>query len=373
MHQISSACSPFLKHNILPVLMSVMLLFPFTIVSADALLLDEAQQKNLGLVLEPVSLVTESVSQSFPANVIIPNSGQFSVHSPQEGIVMQLLKAVGDKVAEDEQVAVINSPDLITVQRDYLQAYGSLKQVETEWRRLKQLYAEGIVAERRYQEIVSQRELATNEYQALAQQLRLMGLTQAQLDTLRSSGQYSSELSLYSNTDGIVMQQQVTTGQRITAMDNVYMIADLSTLWLEVHVPLDLVSSIPISTRATVEGRNVSGVVTAVGREVHEIDQGVMVRVEVSRQTELLTPGEFVQVRFHQPVSDSRYDVPQSAVVNLDGKTHIFAETKSGFKPIVVMVHSEQAGRAIIELSENDLNRIVVEGLAALKAAWNNR
>jgi multidrug efflux pump subunit AcrA (membrane-fusion protein) len=363
----------FLVKRMTRIIFCVLLVSIGSPVFSEPLILNQLEQENLGLKLAPAKAVSITSSQSFPANVIIPNNARNSVHSPQEGIVLNLFKAVGDTVSRGELVAVVNSLSLITVQRDYLQSHGRLKQIEVEWRRLKQLYAEGIVAERRYQEIASQRQLAINEYQALAQQLQLMGLSQAQLDELRSSGQYTSELQLHSETDGVVMQQQVTTGQRVTAMDSIYMIADLSTLWLEVHVPLDVARQINPGKQAGVDDREVNGTVSAVGREVHEIDRGVMVRVLVEHNTDLLTPGEFVQVKFYESASAPRYEIPIAAILNLDGRPHIFVKTASGFSPVPVVVYSQRKDTAIIEVNENGLDKVVVAGVAALKAAWNSR
>jgi membrane fusion protein, heavy metal efflux system len=355
-----------------PFIALILLLFCIPL-HAESLQLSQRQQENLGLKVAAASVVTVSSSQSFPAKVVVPNNNQYGVYSPQAGIVLQLFKAVGDTVEQDEVMAVVNSPDLITIQRDYLQAYGRLKQVDIEWQRIKQLFSEGIAAERRYQDIRSQRELARNEYQALEQQLRLIGLSQDDLDELRSNGKYNSTLQLYSETDGVVMKQLVLTGQQVGAMDNLYMVADLSTLWLEVHVPLDFVKRIQLGEQASVDGRHVSGEVIAIGREVHEADQGVMVRVLINQHTDLLTPGEFVQVKFHKSTTAQLYEVPQSAVLFLEGTAHIFVENEAGFSPVPVDVHSERAGKALITTSHEPLNRVVVEGLAALKAAWNNR
>jgi len=373
MHELMPRETSFSVKRMTRILLSILLVLIGSPVFSEPLILNQLEQDNLGLKLASAKAMSITSSPSFPANVIIPNNAQNSVHSPQEGIVLHLFKAVGDTVSRGELVAVVNSLSLITVQRDYLQSHGKLRQIEIEWRRLKQLYAEGIVAERRYQEIASQRELAINEYQALAQQLKMMGLSKAQLDELRSSGEYTSELQLHSEKDGVVMQQQVTTGQRVTAMDSLYMIADLSTLWLEIHVPLDIARQINPGKQASVDGRDVNGKVTAVGREVHEVDRGVMVRVLVEDNTDLLTPGEFVQVKFYESASVLRYEIPLSAVLNLEGTPHIFVKTPSGFSPVPVVVYSQRDDTAIIEVNENGLDKVVVAGVAALKAAWNNR
>lgn len=346
-----------------------------TALAEEPLPLTPDQQQNLGIVLASLKQVTVSSSQSYPADVIIPNANRYSVHSPQSGIVARLAKAVGDKVTRGELVAVIKSSDLITVQRDYVQAYGRVKQLEVEWRRLKQLKDEGIVAERRFQDVNSRLRLARNDYQALEQQLILIGVSEEELKQFRITGEYDSELELKSEVDGVVMEQTVTTGQRISGMDNLYVVADLSTLWLEVHVPLGVVENINIGDDAKVADREVTGQVTAIGRQVHQIDQGVMVRVLVDDNTGLLTPGEFVQVNFLTSTSamKQRYSIPQSALVRLEGKEHVFIITPSGFLPVTVVVHSEKGGNSIIEIPGERPETIVIQGLAALKAAWINR
>lgn len=349
------------------------LVFFFSSVHAAPLQLTAEQQQNLGLKFETVSPVNAVSSQQYPAEVVIPNSGQYIIHSPQDGVVLNLLKAEGDTVHQGELVAVINSPQLIATQSDYLQAVAELRQVEVDWQREKQLFDEGIIAERRYLETRTRYRQASNHVTAMEKQLKLAGISDQALRKLREHGEYDSHLNILAEADGIIMTQQAKIGQRVTAMDKIYEVADLSVLWLKVHVPIDVARQIQQGDRADVCDRDVNAEVTTIGRQVHDIDQGVMVRAKVTAHTDLLTPGEFVQVTFSSVQTGNRYQLPQSAIVRLDGKPHVFVEAHNDITVLPVTIVSNNAGQVVISVSAELPGPIAVEGLAALKAAWQNQ
>lgn len=351
----------------------LLLLFVLSPAQAEHMSLSPDQQANLGIKFDTATPVNSVSSQRFPAEVVIPNSGQFIVHSSQDGVVLNLLKAEGDTVSKGETVAIINSPQLITAQSNYLQAISRLQQSQVDWQREKQLYEEGIIAERRYLETRTSYNQTRNHVTALEQQLKLSGMSEQALKKLRDRGEYDSHLSVVSEADGVIMKQQAKIGQRVTGMDKIYEVADLSTLWLEVHVPIDVARNISPGDRADVADRDVNAEVTTIGRQVHDIDQGVMVRASVNDHTALITPGEFVQVTFFSKQAENRYQVPQSAIIRLNGTPHIFVEQGEEITELPVTIESDNAGLAVIDTAGKPLGRIVVEGLAALKAVWQNQ
>ena len=63
--------------------------------------------------------------------------------------------SVGDKVEKGEVLGLINSPDLLTLQGNYLKAVGALKLASATYNRDKKLLKEGVISGRNEQELLA--------------------------------------------------------------------------------------------------------------------------------------------------------------------------------------------------------------------------
>ena len=180
----------------------------------------------------------------------------------------------------------------------------------------------------------------------------------------------SSHLTITSPSDGVVIKQFAIAGERLTAADPIYQIAQLSPLWIEIHVPLDVAQNIAINDQIVICQKSIEGRVITLGREVHDVDQGLLIRAEISQNTEQLIPGEFVQVCFIQKSDDMQFKIPRSAIFRHEGQTAVFLQTDDGFEYQAVDIIRDNGTYLIINGDLSVQQRVVVTGTATLKAAW---
>ena len=325
---------------------------------------------NIGIEVGRLKTVNQAYSKKLPAKVSIPNKSQRVVSAPQDGVIELMLVAEGDRVIAGQELAHMNSPQLLASQNNYLQALSALAQSKREMLRDKSLFEDKIIAERRYRQSQTQYQQSKTEVAMYRKALELAGMKEADITKLNNTRSLTSYLTVSASSSGVVMKQFATVGQRLTAADPLYKIAQLSPLWLEIHVPLKIANHVQIDERVTICNKGIEGHVIAIGREVHEADQGVLVRAEVSQKTEQLTPGEFVEVCFIKQKEGVQFIVPRSAIFRFEGKPAIFVETDQGFAYQPVEIITDNGEQLIIkgDLSENQ--NIVIAGTATLKAAW---
>ncbi|WP_284451197.1 efflux RND transporter periplasmic adaptor subunit [Methylophaga thalassica] len=337
---------------------------------SQSLQLDKTQMDNLGVSYQTAVSVSETKSHHYPAKVSVPNANRHIVHTSQEGVVTQMLVAEGDIVKAGQVLATVNSPALLSLQTQYLQAEGLLNQLLTEMQRDKQLFNEGIIAERRYLDAKTRYQQQKTLVDSQIKTLQLAGMPLDAIKTLKQQQTMDSHLHVRAVSEGVVMAQNAVIGQRVMASDVLYEVADLSTLWLEIHVPLLVASNINIGSKVMVCDRDVSASVMTVGRQVHNIDQGVLVRAETSENTGLLTPGEFVQVCFVQNTQSMLYEIPYKAILRVEGITHIFYfdGQSISLRPVHIVSQSENS----VTVSDAFLSNgyVIDEGVSSLKSAW---
>jgi RND family efflux transporter MFP subunit len=332
------------------------------------------QQKAFGIALAAPGPAGETLTRRYPAKVAVPNRQMRVVSAPQGGILSALLVAEGEQVTAGQVLAEIRSPELIETQSQYLEAVTRLALAESELKRDQMLHREGVIAERRLLESqAKQRELATQVEQR-RQILALAGLSAEAIDTLTRTRALSSTLPVHAPIAGVVLEQMVSTGQAVAAAEPLYRVAQVRPLWLEIHVPVDQVAAVRAGSRVLLPELGTEGTIITIGRMVHQEDQGVLVRAEVSDGTERLRPGQFVQAQLASSAEETGWRVPAAAVVRNAGAAYLFVAREGGFEALPVTVLAEEEKTAVVStlpggrLGPED--QVAVSGVVALKAAW---
>jgi len=328
------------------------------------------QREALGIRVAPVEPTAQSWSIPYPARVVVPNAQLRVVTAPQSGLLETLLVAEGEKVKKGQPLAVIQSPQLLGQQRDYLTALSRLDLARADWQRDEQLYKEGIIAQRRYLESLARYRQAKTEVEQSRQALALAGMDERALRRLAERRRLSGSLTIRSPLDGVVLEQLATPGQRLDPLDPIYRIGKLVPLWLEIQVPLKELGSTRVGSPVRVRDPRLVGKVITVGRMVHGADQGVLVRAEVTEGAELLHPGQFVQVELARASGERSFRIPRSALIRHGDALWVFVERPTGFEPVPVSIVAEERDAVVVKAGFAPDDRIAVAGTVALKAVW---
>jgi cobalt-zinc-cadmium efflux system membrane fusion protein len=143
--------------------------------------------------------------------------------------------------------------------------------------------------------------------------------------------------------DGVVIDKHVTPGETVTRDHRLFIIADLSTVWVEIDVYLD---ALPLVQRGqTVRLETARGEMSAEGRVSYIapiIDQATRTakaRVVLDNSGGRWRPGLFVTALVARPVPTAVL-VPRRALHNVEGRTVVFAVDGDRFaiRPVVVGV-----------------------------------
>jgi len=337
--------------------------------TAATITLTPAQQAALAIGVAPVVAADQAVSRPYPAQIRVPNDQLRVVAAPEAGVIEALLVAEGEPVKAGQPLARILSPGLLVLQRDYLEALTGRALAADAQSRDRKLLDEGIIAERRFLEsraaYQQQAAMVAQRRQALA----LAGMDEAGLKLLEKDRRMSGSLLVRAPLDGVVLEQLATAGQRVDSAAPLYQVGRLSPLWVEVHVPLEAAQRVNPGDPVQLVREGLSGKVITVGRMVHSADQGVLVRAELVDGNTGLRPGQFVEVRLAGG-SDGALRVPAAALLRNAGKAYVFVKMADGFEPVEVEVLATEGDSALLRAELPAGAEVVVNGTAALKAAW---
>jgi cobalt-zinc-cadmium efflux system membrane fusion protein len=354
-----------------PVMVLLLSLAGFGSYAADAIQISGEHLQNLGVILGKLEPASQVPVLSAPGKVVIPPAREYIVSASQAGAIDKMNVAIGDKVAKGQILAQLNSPDLVTLQREYLKA-GSARQVSLmNYNRDKKLVEEGVIPERRWQETSSEYRSAVSEADEHRQLLEIAGMTAAEIDSLAKTHRLTRQLNVRAPIAGVVMERSAVAGTRIDMMAPLYRIANLDELWLELNIPQERMSDIKIGDRVMVDNSDVGAKITLLGQSVNPENQTILARAVVEKQNAgSLRPGQRLNTRIIQSSGKAAFKVPNAAIAQNEGKAFVFVRTQQGFLVMPVAVIGKQDDESIISGELDGNEEIAVKGAAALKANW---
>lgn len=343
--------------------------------AGEVVRITSAQIKALAITTSPIQANANANSQRLPGEIVVPVDQARIISSPQSGLIDQMLVATGQRVKQGQALAHLSSPDLVALQREHLQALSQQRLSQNSLNRDTELYKDGIIAERRYLTSESNHAEVNALLAERRQALKLSGMSSQTIKNLEASGSYTNGITLTAPIDGIVLEQMVTTGQRVDSAMPIYRIAKLSPLWLEIHAPTQALSNIQLGMKVSIRNAEASGKVIAIVPNVNKADQTAMVRVAIINGTASLAPGQLVEAEIAQPITKklNSFSVPKSAIVQINdvknaNQTLIFVQTKDGYEARAIKILNNEGAQTFITGDFAGTELIVTSGTAALKA-----
>lgn len=352
------------------VLLSVILSFTFCsqLLAADVINMTALQQKNLGIKVSSLQASQSSAGQAYPAEVVVPVDQIRVVSTAQAGLINQLLVTTGQTVKRGQVLARITSPEIVTLQRSYLQSQSQLRLAKQSLDRDAALFKDGIIAEKRLQASQSAYSEALAMQNEQRQLLKLSGVS----DSATKSGRFQHSMALTAPITGVVLEVMVAQGQRVDSTMPLLKIAQLNPLWVEVHVPLADIKKSNIQKGAVVQLKDLdaSGKVIAMLPSMRSQDQTAIVRASVTQGVNNLFPSQMVDAMIVPAQTQDNFSLPSNALVNSKSQTFVFVQTKTGFEACAVQVNSTSNNVSMISGNFTGAEKIAVTGTAAIKGAW---
>ncbi len=352
------------------------LFFCANLFAADLINMTALQQKNLGIKTIALQASNNSAgqasTQAYPAEVVVPVDQVRVVSTAHAGLISHLTVTAGQTVKLGQVLAQITSPELITVQREYLQSQAQSRLARQTLDRDTALFKDGIIAEKRLQASQS----AYNETQAQQneqrQLLKMSGVSESAIKSLQNKGSFQNGIALAAPISGVVLDVMVAQGQRVDSTMPLIKIAQLNPLWVEVHVPLADIekSNIQKGALVNIKGIDASGKVIAMLPSMRSQDQTAIVRAVIHQGVDNLFPSQMVDAMIAPSQSAVSFNVPSSALVNSKSRVVVFVQAKNGFEAREVKILNTQGETSGITGEFKGTEKVAITGTAAIKGAW---
>jgi cobalt-zinc-cadmium efflux system membrane fusion protein len=304
---------------------------------------------------------------SVPGRVEVDETRLARAGAPVSGRISELSAVEGQSVKRSQVLAALTSTELSDGQFGFLRAQTQAQVARRAVSRARQLLEAGVIGVAELHRREAEYTQASAELATWHDRLRLMGMPEEAISRLESTREVRSQAQVLAGIDGIVLERKVTPGQMVQPSDTLFVIADLSQVWLVADVPEQAAGVMKVGKTLEAEipalpGRAIRGRVSFVSATVQPETRTVRVRMDLPNPNLFFKPSMLANIRL-QDRPERQLVVPASAVVREGNLDHVFLETGPNtflLKP--VQLGAEAGDRRIIASGVQQGQRIMLEG-----------
>ena len=300
--------------------------------------LTDAQMKEFGIETGPAHSGILPVEVVLPGEVVL-NADRIAHVVPRvSGVVREVQKNLGDGVRQGEVMAVLESRELADGTAALLAARENVALAGKNYAREEQLWKKRISPEQDF--IEAKNRLAAANIELQTAELKLMALGFSREFISRIAGSRDEDIILYkiaAPLDGTVMEKHISIGEVLKDDSAAFLVADLSTVWVNLDVQQKDLPLIKVGQTATIgvgtEASGISGRVNFLEPVATETNRTIHARVVVPNPDGRLRPGLFVTGRILVERIEVPVLVPNDALVLVDDAMCAFVKEGEGFRP----------------------------------------
>jgi Cu(I)/Ag(I) efflux system membrane fusion protein len=294
-------------------------------------------QQNLGVRTAQVAEGTLSPQVAAVGSIAWNERDQVIVQARATGFVERLhVRATLDRVTQGQPLAELYVPEWIAAQEEFLSV-----------RRMQGTELAALV-------------------DAARQRMRQVGMSEAQIALVESSGRTQPRITLVAPIGGVVTELMAREGMTVMSGATLFRINGIGTVWANAEVPESQAALLRPGAKVQARspaapGVSFDGRVQALLPEVNATTRTLKARLELNNPSGRLVPGMFVQMQFMDMRAEQALLVPTEAIIQTGRRTVVMlAEDNGRFRPIDVEIGIESGGQTEVKRGLQAGQRVVV-------------
>ena len=257
----------------------------------------------------------------------LPPQNKASVSALLGGRVKSIDVIEGSFVKKGQTLAVLEHPDVIEYQEQYLDVANNISLLKSDFERKQALFNDSITSQRVFEQAESNYYSAVAKLNTLKAKLSLIGVSANQVE----KGNISSGVTIKSPIDGYVRLVEINIGKFVEPASEMFEIVDNEHIHIDLHVYEKDINAIKIGQKvlfslASNEGVDYEAVVFAIGKAFENDTKSVRVHAEIIAKKHNLLPGMYVNALI---VTDpkTRRVLPDNSIISEGENEYIFVQT----------------------------------------------
>ncbi|CAA7391160.1 efflux RND transporter periplasmic adaptor subunit [Chryseobacterium fistulae] len=293
----------------------------------NIVVLTNAQLKNAPVSTTMLSL--QKISSVLKRNgmIDVPPENLVSVSIPLGGYLKSSSLLPGKPVFKGQVTAIIENPQFIQLQQDYLMAKSKMHFAQLDYNRQKTLNQSQATSDKVMQQAESEMNSQKILMNSLAQQLRLININPESLN----SGSIKKSVPVYSSINGFVSKVNVNIGKYVNPSDVLFELINPDNIHLNLKVYEKDLANLKKGQRFvaytnTDPDKKYYGEILLISKDVN-LGGWAQVHCHFEKYDQSLVPGMYMNAEIEISTSFSNA-VPEESIVNFEGKDFVFVEVK---------------------------------------------
>lgn len=352
---------------------------PVAVSTPGLITLSAEESSRVGLVVQPVARSDFRTHRDFPA-IVQPNQRNMAeITTLVRGRVVEVYADLGQEVKADAPLAILYSSELGLAQSAYLKAKAKLHVAEQAFNRAQFLLQEQVIGEAELQRRQAELLSVQAEANESRDRLKLLGMNEEEFSRLDRSRQIRSVVPIVAPFAGRIIGRKLTRGEVVETTENLFVIADLSEVWVLANIPekdISFVHSIHASGGSQAEVRInaypkevFKGTIAYVGDVLDPVTRTMQIRLELPNLDGRLKPEMFATIRLFSETQPDRLAVPEAALQRDQGRAYVFVQ-RSLNEYELREVHVGESNGTLISILDglNEGEPVVTHGAFVLKS-----
>lgn len=306
------------------------------------------QAKNIDLKVAEISFGEISETLKLQGKIDVPPQNLVSISIPLGGYLKSTKMLPGTHVAKGQLIAVMEDPQYIQLQQDFLNAKNRLSYATKELARQKELNATKANSDKTLQLAETEFNSLRVEFNALVEKLKLININASKL----TENNISRSVNIYSPINGYISKVNANIGKYVTPSDVIFELINPSDIHLSLTVFEKDINRIKVGQHVTAFTNTNPNVKfdTEVILVSHNVEAGGSseVHCHFEKYDKSLVPGMYMNAELKVGNQKAQF-LPEEAIVSFENKNFVFEELgERKFKMVEVEIGNTVNGATAI-------------------------
>lgn len=310
----------------------------------NIVMLTDAQLRNAPI--ETIELSMQNIPTLLKLNgkIDVPPKNMVSVSTPLGGYLKSTDLIPGMKITKGQLIGVIENPQFIQLQQDYLTAKSKFHFAKLDFNRQKELNQSKASSDKVMQQAQSEMNNQLILMNALAQQLQLININPANLNPEN----IHKTVPVYSTINGYVSKVNVNIGKYVNPTDILFELINPDNIHLNLKVYEKDLKQLKdgqklLAYTNTNPDKKFNGEIHLVSKDV-DANGMADVHCHLEKYDQNLIPGIYMNAEIELTTSFSNV-LPEESILDFEGNSYVFVEEKKQtYRLIPVKIGEQEKG-----------------------------
>lgn len=264
------------------------------------------------------------------------------------GFVKEIKLLPGEKVRKGQQLFILENPDFVQVQQDYLEAKSNLKYLKQDFERQKSLSEGNVSSQKTFSKAESDYKVAFARFESLKKKLSLMNISPNSV----SESNLRSTVAIISPISGYVTNLNITKGMYLNPSDKALTVTNGDVIHVELTVFEQDLANVKIGQTVKFKLDNdvneYEATIHLINKAIDPEKRTINVHCDLKnkQQSSLFIPGMYVEGEI-ETTSNNQLSLPDESIVKLNDLNYVLMLKKKNSKGYVFE-------RKIVEIGESN-------------------